>query len=89
MFFGKGHFLSARRIPSAFIVIALSLGLASVSTSDGSFIQNPDFTSVTYSGNKAVTTLYGQFGSGTGSTLVVSGWDTSGYNFVFAPGTAA
>jgi hypothetical protein len=42
-----------------------------------------------------LTTLFGQFGSdsgatppATGSTLTVANWDTSGYNFVYAPGTA-
>lgn len=44
---------------------------------------------MTYSGSLPFsTTLYGQFGTGTGSTLTVPSWTTSGYNFVYAPGTA-
>ena len=34
------------------------------------------------------TVPYGQFGTGAGSTLTVAGWTTSGYNFVYSPGTA-
>jgi hypothetical protein len=51
------------------------------------------FTTVTYSGAKPLTTIYGQFGSdsiageATGSTLTVGGWDTSGYNFVYTAAT--
>jgi hypothetical protein len=52
-------------------------------------VTDGDFTSVTYSGTTGgLTTLYGQFGTGTGSTLAVAGWSTTGYNFVYAPGTA-
>jgi hypothetical protein len=44
---------------------------------------------VTYSGSLTLSsTLYGQFGTGAGSTLSVANWTTSGYNFVYAPGTA-
>ena len=52
-------------------------------------VQDGNFTTVTYSGTlTGLTTLYGQFGAGAGSTLMVAGWTTSGYNFVYAPGTA-
>ena len=40
-----------------------------------------------------LTTLYGQWGSdpsgsaASGSQLLIDGWDTGGYNFVFTPGT--
>ena len=51
-------------------------------------VLDPDFTGVTYSGTTGgLTTLYGQFGTETGSTLTVADWSTSGYNFVYAPGT--
>ena len=62
-------------------VIALAWNAAA------NFVQNGNFTSVSYSGTLALTTLYGQFGTGTGSTLTVANWATSGYNFVYAPGT--
>ena len=55
-------------------------------------VTNGTFTGVTYSGTKPLTTLFGQFGDNTGATtgsqLAVTNWNTSGYNFVYAPGTA-
>ena len=58
-------------------------------------VTNGTFTGVSlktgYSG-PALTTLFGQFGDNTGpatgSVLTVASWNTSGYNFVYAPGTA-
>ena len=50
-------------------------------------IQDPNFTSITYTGTTTgLTTLFGQFGSA-GGQLTVANWSTSGYNFVFAPDT--
>lgn len=57
-------------------------------SASANLVQNGNFTGVTYSGTKPVTTLFGQFGSYSGSQLTVSNWATSGYNFVYAPGTA-
>lgn len=55
-------------------------------------VTNGTFTSITYTGTPALTTKFGQFGNNggpaTGATLTVGSWDTSGYNFVYAPGTA-
>ena len=48
-------------------------------------VTDGNFTGVTYGGTMTgLTTLYGQFGTG---YLTVSGWSTTGYNFVYAPGT--
>ncbi len=71
----------------AALFLALLLS-ALPATAPANLVQNGTFTSITYSGTPALTTLYGQFGSETGSTLTVTGWTTSGYNFVYAPGTA-
>ena len=52
-------------------------------------VLDPDFSEVTYTGTTTgLTTLYGQFGTETGSTLTIADWDTSGYNYVYAPNTA-
>lgn len=53
-------------------------------------VQNGDFSSLTstWTPPTGQTTLYGQFGTRTGSTITVANWTTSGYNFVYAPGTA-
>ena len=32
--------------------------------------------------------VYGQFGTGSGSTLTLANWTTTGYNFLYAPNTA-
>jgi hypothetical protein len=49
------------------------------------------FTGVTlnagYSGPAVTAPYFGEFGTGTGSNLTVAGWTTTGYNFVFTPGT--
>ena len=61
-------------------VLAQSVGGADLIT-DGYFNQ-VSRTAV----NPVLTTLFGEFGTGTGATLTVAGWSTTGYNFVFAPG---
>lgn len=61
-------------------VLAQSVGGADLIT-DGYFNQVTRTAT-----NPALTTLFGEFGTGTGATLTVAGWSTSGYNFVFAPG---
>ncbi len=65
----------------------LALSCAVVQSASANLVQNGDFTSVSYSGGKPLTTLFGQFGTGTGSTLTVANWATAGYNFVYAPNT--
>jgi len=69
---------------------AFSLAFAFVlaHTACANLVQNGTFTGVTYSGTLPLPTKYGQFGTGTGSTLTVPHWGTTGYNFVFTPGTA-
>ncbi len=64
------------------------LAFALARDASANLVQNGDFTDVSYSGSKPMTTLYGQFGTGTGSTLTVAHWSTTGYNFVYAPDTA-
>ncbi len=77
-----------------FCKAAISLALVSLLVHTASagvnLVQDGNFTSVSYNGTapSGITTLFGQFGSGTGSNLTVANWTTSGYNFVFAPGTA-
>lgn len=69
---------------TAFLFI---LACAAVRNADANLVQNGDFSSVSYSGTMGgLTTLYGEFG--TGGSLTVSNWSTTGYNFVYAPGTA-
>jgi len=56
-------------------------------------IQDPNFTSVTYSGTLPITggTYYGQFSStpvSGSASLKVANWSTVGYNYVFTPGSA-
>jgi len=82
-------------LKASFLTIALILLLALALQRDAhaNLVQNGDFTSITYSGTLAMTTLYGQFGTdggtpASGSTLTVTGWTTGGYNFVYAPNTA-
>ena len=72
-------------IPCFFLFAAARIACAGVN-----LVQDGNFTSVSYNGTapSGITTLFGQFGTGTGSNLTVANWTTSGYNFVFAPGTA-
>ena len=60
--------------------------LAQIATAN--LVTDGYFQNLTYSGTKSLTTLYGQFGTGTGSTLTLANWNTTGYNFVYAPNTA-
>ena len=63
-----------------------AFGLTRNARANLNLVQDGDFTNVTYSGTLALSgTLYGQFGAGTGSTLTVAGWSTTGYNFVYTP----
>ena len=72
--------------------LALTLALVRM-TSAAELLTNGNFTTVGYSPTYTGTlpkssTIFGQFGTGTGSNLTVSGWSTTGYNFLFASGTA-
>ena len=72
------------------IILVFSFSLAC--SASANLVKNPTFTGVTYSGGLALSsTLYGQFGTtgtASGATLTVPNWGTTGYNFVYAPGTA-
>ncbi len=74
----------------AAIYFALISVLSHTASAGVNLVQDGNFTSVSYNGTapSGITTLFGQFGTGTGSNLTVANWTTSGYNFVFAPGTA-
>ncbi|MEP6668709.1 MAG: hypothetical protein ABJF10_06125 [Chthoniobacter sp.] len=66
---------------TALAVFALTL----VQSAPANLVQDGNFTSVTYSGAPALSAPYfGQFGTGTGSTLTVANWTTAGYNFVYS-----
>ncbi|MDR3404546.1 MAG: hypothetical protein P4L99_18740 [Chthoniobacter sp.] len=66
---------------TAIAVFALTL----VQSAPANLVQDGTFTSVTYSGALPLTAPYfGQFGTGTGSTLAVANWSTTGYNFVYS-----
>jgi hypothetical protein len=67
----------------AFLLFVMALAR----NADANLVTDGNFTGVTYSGTLPMTTLFGQFGTGSGSTLTVSGWTTTGYNFVYAPNT--
>jgi hypothetical protein len=66
----------------------MALGLVLPGAASANLIQDADFTQTNYTGSLPLTTVYGMFGTETGSTLTLTGWTTSGYNFVYAPGTA-
>jgi hypothetical protein len=69
---------------TAFLVFAFALA----QDAPANLVQDPTFTGVTYSGAPALTApFFGQFGTGTGSTLAVANWSTTGYNFVFSAAT--
>jgi hypothetical protein len=76
------------RKPLRVTAVSLLCFLALVPGVRANLVQNGNFASVTYSGTLPLTTVYGQFGTGTGSTLAVANWTTSGYNFLYAPNTA-
>lgn len=76
------------KIPFCIIAGCFIFAFALLHTASANLVLDPTFTGVTYSGTTpGLTTLYGQFGTETGSTLTVANWSTSGYNFVYAPGT--
>ena len=68
-----------------FLLITLNLALCAQAND---LIQDGEFDLVTSSGSAPLTTKFGEFGTGTGSTLTVGNWSTTGYNFVYAPDTA-
>ena len=86
-----------RTLKSPLLAVASSLLFAVALAPDAAanLIQDGTFTGVSlkagYTG-PALTTLFGQFGDNssttTGSVLTVANWNTNGYNFVYAPGTA-
>jgi hypothetical protein len=79
-----------KTLKSLFCLIAFSLvfAFAMARNARANLVQDGEFTGVTYSGTLALSsTEYGQFGTGTGSTLTVANWTTTGYNFVYAPNT--
>jgi len=95
--FRTDAFLKSKNYPliAALICLALTLFLPQQAEANLNLIQDGTFTSITYSGTATLSgTLFGQFGSdstpglASKSTLTVANWDTSGYNFVYAPGTA-
>ena len=68
--------------------LCLLIAFAIPHRASANLVLDGTFTAVTYTGSTTgLTTLYGQFGTGTGSTLTVANWSTTGYNFVYAPGT--
>ncbi len=85
------------KVPFYIIAFSFIIAFALAQKASANFVKDATFTSVTFSGTPpagSYTTLFGQFGSdsasgfATGSNLTVSNWDTSGYNFVYAPNTA-
>ena len=82
---------TVRRSAKPLIRIAacsLFVAFATPHRAAANLVQDGNFTGVVNSGSTAgLTTLYGQFGTETGSTLTVANWSTAGYNFVYAPGT--
>ena len=77
--------------PSRAIVYALlSIVVLARNATPADLITDSYFQAISYSKSKTLplTTLYGQFGTDTGSTLTLANWNTTGYNFVYAPNTA-
>lgn len=74
------------RIPAVACSVLFAVALLPSATAD--LISNGTFTSIAYSGTLPLTTPFGQFGTGTGSQLTIANWTTTGYNFVYTPGTA-
>jgi hypothetical protein len=70
------------------LLFCLALAFALTQRASANLVQDAGFSSITYSGTATLTTVFGQFGTGTGSKLTVADWTTTGYNFVFAPSTA-
>jgi hypothetical protein len=65
----------------------MALAVAWPRAASANLIQDADFTQLTYTGSLPRTTVFGMFGTETGSTLTLAGWTTGGYNFVYAAGT--
>ncbi len=76
------------KLPIRILALCFFAALFPLHRASANLIQNADFSSITYSGTLPLTTVYGLFGNETGSTLKLTDWTTSGYNFVYAPGTA-
>ena len=72
--------------PLRFLASALLLTTTLTCHASADLLVNGNFTGVADSSSANLT--YGQFGSASGSTLSIPGWSTSGYNFVYTPGTA-
>jgi hypothetical protein len=75
-------------IPFRTIASSFAFAFALALKAHANLVTNGTFTSVT--GDAATTglsPLFGEFGTGTGSNLTVTGWTTTGYNFVYTPGT--
>ena len=77
-----------RIFPALLTTLGVSLAVAFPHEAAANLIQNADFTQYTYTGSLPLTTVYGMFGTESGNTLSLTDWTTSGYNFVYAPGTA-
>jgi hypothetical protein len=78
-----------KTLKAVFSIIAFScvFAFALPRNATANLVTDGDFTEVTYSGTLplvSTTAPYGQFGTG---FLTVTGWSTTGYNFVYAPGT--
>ncbi len=81
--------LRAARNPVRALCCSLLLAPVLAQTVGADLITDGYFNAVSRTATTpTLTTLFGEFGTGTGATLTVGGWSTSGYNFVFAPGTA-
>ena len=93
------HVLKMMKMPFFIIAVCCVFAFGLSQNATANLLQNGTFQSVTFSGtapagNYNTSALFGQFGSdsvggfASGSHLTVAGWDTSGYNFVYAPNTA-
>ena len=82
---------ASRSIKNPARAVAGSLLLASVlapNVGEADLITDGYFNQVSRTATSpTLTTLFGEFGTGTGSTLTVAGWTTSGYNFVYTTAT--
>ncbi len=76
-----------RTFPTCFAALCIALALGQPRVASANLIQDADFTQTNYTGSLPLTTVFGMFGTETGSTLTLTGWTTGGYNFVYAPGT--
>lgn len=76
------------KAPLSIIALCAAIAIGAPLEAGANLVQNGDFSQITYSGSLPLTTVFGQFGTGSGSTLTLTDWTTTGYNFVYAPGTA-